>query len=236
MTGINNAGQLVGYYNTSTVFQGFVDSNGTFLPVTDPSAFFATPRAISNSGEIVGEITLAGPGEHGFTDVGGQFATLDYPGALNTNPTGVNSSGQIIGYYFNGGNTLNQGFFDSGGQLSPFNDPGADQTLPFGINDSGEIVGFISAGLQDHSFIYTNGTFTQFDVPGSLLTIAYGVNDLGQIMGLETDAQGLNHIFVATPETATAPEPSLAVVVLLLATGLAGYRRRSAKRASKLSL
>ncbi len=49
---------------------------------------------------------------------------------------------------------------------------------------------------------------------------AYGVNDLGQIMGLETDANGVNHIFVATPEAA-APEPSLAGVVLLFGVGFA---------------
>lgn len=50
-TGINSAGQIVGYYNN---FQGFLDDHGTFTLINVPGTIGIQPTAINDAGQIVG--------------------------------------------------------------------------------------------------------------------------------------------------------------------------------------
>src|ERR1700676_3084027 len=53
-TGINSAGQVVGYYTGN---HGFLYSNGSYTPVNYPlTASTTQPRAINDSGQIVGDL------------------------------------------------------------------------------------------------------------------------------------------------------------------------------------
>ena len=55
-TGINNLGQIVGYYLDSNNFQhGYLYSNGTYLTLDDPLGSHGTvATGINDSGQIVG--------------------------------------------------------------------------------------------------------------------------------------------------------------------------------------
>jgi probable HAF family extracellular repeat protein len=71
--GINNKGQVVGLFEDSKGFHGFVDTNGVFTTVDDPNATGGTAIFdINDSGQIVGyyteRLTSYAPGypEHGF--------------------------------------------------------------------------------------------------------------------------------------------------------------------------
>src|SRR5208283_701867 len=53
--GINDAGQVVGYYVDSTGSHGFLDTNGVFTTINDPAAGIGTEAyGINNAGQIVG--------------------------------------------------------------------------------------------------------------------------------------------------------------------------------------
>jgi len=60
-TGINNAGQIVGYANRGT--DGFLYSGGTFrtYEINIPGATDAAPYDINNAGDIVGTYALVVP-------------------------------------------------------------------------------------------------------------------------------------------------------------------------------
>jgi len=55
-TGINNLGQIVGYYLDSNNFQhGYLYSNGTYVTLDDPLGSHGTvATGINDSGQIVG--------------------------------------------------------------------------------------------------------------------------------------------------------------------------------------
>ena len=99
--GINDAGQIVGYYNNNSGVHGFLDSGGGYKLRrsqchrchVQPAS---TPRARSRA-------TTDGSGAHGFLFSGGGYTTLDDPLATNgTFASGINDAGDIVGHYYVG--------------------------------------------------------------------------------------------------------------------------------------
>jgi uncharacterized membrane protein len=93
-TGINNAGDIVGYFDT----HGFLDKAGAFTQIDVPGATGTFPSAINRFGHIVGWYGDA-TGRHGFLHQGDTFTPLDVPGATDTEAYGINSFGHIVGWY-----------------------------------------------------------------------------------------------------------------------------------------
>ncbi|MGA9867133.1 MAG: PEP-CTERM sorting domain-containing protein [Acetobacteraceae bacterium] len=98
-TGINNAGEVVGFYMpTSTTSLGFLDDGGSISTIDPFLSTFTQALGISNTGEIVGFYTDASSVQHGYTDIGGVFTSFDIAGAVSTTINGVNDKGQLVGF------------------------------------------------------------------------------------------------------------------------------------------
>ena len=96
--GINDAGQIVGYFNDSTgKFHGFLKDGATFTTIDVPGASATFARGINDAGQIVG--FFQNPGDHGFLKDGAAFATIDRPGAIATDAIGIYDAGQIVGLF-----------------------------------------------------------------------------------------------------------------------------------------
>ena len=113
--GINNAGQIVGFYTDANgVSHGFLDTAGVFTTIDDPKAGTragagTVATGINDSGQIVGFFADA-TGVHGFLDTGGVFTTIDDPNAtFGTEALGINNTGQIVGDYTDA-NLVGHGF------------------------------------------------------------------------------------------------------------------------------
>jgi hypothetical protein len=52
--GINDAGQIAGYYVDSSGEHGFLDSSGVFTAIDAPGAYQTYPHGINGAGQIVG--------------------------------------------------------------------------------------------------------------------------------------------------------------------------------------
>jgi hypothetical protein len=110
-TGVNNSGEVVGFYQpTATTFNGFTDIGGTISALTFPGALDTEALGVNDLGEIVGEYVDASNVMHGFVDIGGVFTSIDPPGSTATTINGVNDVGDYVGFFVNAaGNTI--GFF-----------------------------------------------------------------------------------------------------------------------------
>lgn len=98
--GINNAGNVVGFYlPTATTSIGFLDIGGAISTIDPLGSTFTQALGISNTGEIVGFYTDATGVQHGYTDIGGIFASFDPAGSVNTTINGVNDLGQLVGFF-----------------------------------------------------------------------------------------------------------------------------------------
>jgi probable HAF family extracellular repeat protein len=171
--GINDAGQIVGFYLTSTnVIHGFVYSHGVFTPINDPSAGGGASQGteatgINNTGQIVGSYIDASGNEHGFLFSNGTYTTIDDPGANGgTGLSGINDLGQIAG---SGAiNSQFDGFVYNGGVFTTVDDPLGNPTgnAVDGINDSGQLVGTYGTGSGNSSI--TNGYRADVALPAGL--------------------------------------------------------------------
>lgn len=97
--GINNAGNIVGFYLIGADSIGFLDAGGTISTIDPFGSAFTQALGINNSGEIVG-IYLDPMGfQHGYVDNGGVFTSFDPQGSVSTTINGLNDVGQIVGFY-----------------------------------------------------------------------------------------------------------------------------------------
>ncbi len=105
--GVNNAGDIVGYFNDSAgVYHGFLLSGSTYTQIDVPGAIGTFAYGINDAGSIVGAYCLTTAclasdtdGEHGFLLSGGVFTTIDVPNAIATYPSGINDRAVIVGQY-----------------------------------------------------------------------------------------------------------------------------------------
>jgi probable HAF family extracellular repeat protein len=98
--GINNAGQVVGYYNASGgAIHGFLYSGGSYTTLDDPLGAGGTyATGINNAGQIVGYFKDVNGGIHGFLYSGGAYTTIDDPLASGgTYVYDINDAGRIVG-------------------------------------------------------------------------------------------------------------------------------------------
>jgi hypothetical protein len=110
-TGINNAGDIAGWYSTGSETDGFFERVGVYYDLEDPGAAGVTvANAVNAHDDIVGYYLDSSNVKHGFivTDPQGGsqqvWQTIDEPDAANgTVITGVNDSDDISGYYVDSG-------------------------------------------------------------------------------------------------------------------------------------
>lgn len=97
---INNAGQIVGTYDTTTGPHSFLYQNGVYATIDDPKATWTSATAINNHGVVAGAYQEYQNGQlyvHGFLYQNGTFTTVDHPGTGVSNLTGNNDHGTVVG-------------------------------------------------------------------------------------------------------------------------------------------
>jgi probable HAF family extracellular repeat protein len=149
--GINNVGQIVGYYQGQDGGQhAFVrDYGGSYMEINYPGARLTMATGVNDAGTIVGCYEDANGVLHGYTvDHAGTYKSIDVAGASLTLASGINNAGVVVGYYSRAGR--DRGFIWNAGAFitADFDFITGDvthkvalHTYPAGINDRGDIVG-----------------------------------------------------------------------------------------------
>lgn len=234
-TGINNHGQILGYFITGSLIlpyvnpQGFLMRGSSLTLINFPGAIGTIPSGVNDRGQIIGAYISSTGTEYPFEDIKGVFNTIKLPDGRFPDVTGINDLGQIVGEGLSP-----DGFIDTNGHFVPIKVPkGTVEFYPIGINKRDQILGVATIFPDVTEYVVdTNGKFgSPINVPGAALTFATGINDQGQVVGWDLPVSGTTttYGFLATP---VVPEPS---TWILMATGLvgligwAGYRRIKAR-------
>jgi hypothetical protein len=131
LSGINNAGQIVGSFFTATTYlQGFIrNADGSLVPIALPFPFTDSPASgINSSGQVVGASFYSGTfAVQGYLrSTVGTYSTIDDPVNPNNNGAfGINDGGMIVGSYADTSNpAFGHGFLrDTGGNFTTIDDP-----------------------------------------------------------------------------------------------------------------
>jgi hypothetical protein len=151
--GINDAGDIVGYYTGPDGLRGFVLSGGEFETLYYPGSVTTSARGINGQGAIVGAWTdgssVGGVSVvWGFLLSNGVYTEIARSGAIRVIPEDINAAGDISGTWVEESTPpLVHGFVIRNGVFTSFDVPGATKMHAYGINAQGDIVGWY--GLKD---------------------------------------------------------------------------------------
>ena len=98
VSGINNHGQMVGYYDTPEPRRGFVLSEGEFTRIDPPGSLTTLPSGIDNRGRVVGAfLDPNGINGRGFLWDDGEYRTIVAPGdRTDSIALAINDRGDIL--------------------------------------------------------------------------------------------------------------------------------------------
>ncbi|MGO9375682.1 MAG: carboxypeptidase regulatory-like domain-containing protein [Syntrophobacteraceae bacterium] len=217
--GINNSGQVVGYFtDTNSVSHGFLRSADglTYTQIDAPNATSTLAFGINNSGQISGYFTNA-TGPHGFVRSadGSTYTTIDYPGSqiMQTLIYYIDDAGQTTGNFTDGNWSVHA--FVRSADGSTYTPIGYGQ--PYGINNASpnQITGFYYTNMapEANGFLGSasgGSQYTSFNDPASSApgaTYGQGINDSGQIVGYFIDSSistgMVDHGFVLSADLST---------------------------------
>jgi len=145
-TGINNQGQIVGFYRETAwdfFAHGFLFDHGVYTSFDFPDGFSTFPSDINDKGEIVGQWwkTAYGTLSGGFILEKGAYTNYEVPGyEFGSLLSGVNSKGAVTGSLYSSSVDIT-GFVDDGRTRTVVQFPSSTRTIPSRINDRGQVVG-----------------------------------------------------------------------------------------------
>lgn len=204
--GINDAGQVVGYYSGSGD-RGFLYSGGTFTTIhaSTLGASKSYALGINNVGAITGLYYRpdTGPRQHAFETIGGAYTEIVPPNSTDATGNDINNFGHIAGQLSRpsgGPMELGRGFIKTGNSYEEIHASpvgAARVTYAHGINDAGDIVGaFMDASERGHGFLRTSSGYSRVDYPGASDTSIFDINNAGDFVGWYNDGAGGIHGYV----------------------------------------
>lgn len=145
VTGINNAGDFVGFYY---FFQGFISVGGTVTKIDIPGGTYITPHGLNSRDQVVGLYTdsASNEGYAFYSDPSGQLHyPINAPHGRNTFLYGISDQGVMVGGYATqtGHSRATHGLvFIAPNQFVTVDYAGYSEVVLTGINNKGFICGY----------------------------------------------------------------------------------------------
>jgi probable HAF family extracellular repeat protein len=207
-TGINDAGQVVGFSDVGSFITGPKGIGMTDLEILKGQTNYA--YGINDAGQVVGYTSpirsairhafITGPNGAGMTDLGAFGG--DYSDAR-----GINTTGQVVGIASteDSPGTFRQHAFITGPNGVGMTIIDTRTVVAASINDTGQVVGG-GVGIPGNAFITgANGVgMTVLGTLGGDWGNASAINDTGQVAGNSYTATGHNHAFILLDRMAWA--------------------------------
>ncbi len=220
--GLNSSGQVVGTsQDAGGATHGFLYSGGSMTNIGSLGGD-TFGNAINAGGSIAGSAFSSSAGTFrafrttagGSVVAGSDLGTFPGASSLDSFAYGINTSGQTVGYAYNG--TTNHAYRTtaSGGVTagSDLGTLGGDNSYAFGINTSGQVAGYSNTtpDLNGNSFTHAfrtsaAGAMTDLGTLGGSNSYATALNNAGQVIGYSDLADGSQHAFRTSANTAISP-------------------------------
>ena len=214
LLGINNEGQIAGYFGSGQTVNGVFHpnkgytlnptGNGVFTDENFPNSVQTQVTGINNHASTVGFWVDGNNNSFGFTDINGKLTSVVDPlgsgqaagGATVEQVLGMNDKDKAVGFWTDA-NGNDHGFtYDVGSkQFSEVDIRGFASTTVSAINNEGVVAGFVSNdGNQTFDgFIKQGNNIELLTGPkGATSLQVLGINNEDQVVGSYTNATGMH--------------------------------------------
>jgi hypothetical protein len=215
LLGINNKGQIAGYFGSGAAGhpnKGYEISapyaQNDFQSENFPGSVQTQITGLNDDGIEVGFFSTQNNANlsnnnFGFWRSNGKYHEVNYPTKNNSAPPvnqllGINDTGTAVGFYTDSaGNPHGYAYNINTGKFKLVTVPGVASLTASAINDKGDVAGFYADGAVTDSFLKLHsGKVFKFAVPGATSTMAAGVNDNDWVVGVYTEKSGAMHGFI----------------------------------------
>jgi uncharacterized membrane protein len=191
--GINNRGQVVGYYDDAAGrTHGFVRGpHGRYRTIDFPGAYATAATRINDRGQIIGDYFSTKKRfeqglKRGFLLDHGRFTKINVPGSDSTEAVGLNDHGRVVGETGTYEPLDLYGYRWNDGRIRRIDAPRAAFTGAEEINERGQIVGTYGTDLgvsPTRGYLLDRGRFKTFAARNGRSAQVFGLNNRGQIVG-----------------------------------------------------
>jgi probable HAF family extracellular repeat protein len=185
--GINNNGQVVGYWSTPQGIHAFLYDSGQLkdLGILGGTNIYAL--TINDVGQVAG-FADTGQGLQAFLYQNGSLTNLGNLGGINSYAYGINGQGKLVGYIDTPEGA--RAFLYDTGTVTDLGTLGGTNAFAFGVNSLMQVAGssLMPDNVRTHAFLWQAGVITNLNLllplnSGWELMEARGINDKGQIVG-----------------------------------------------------
>jgi probable HAF family extracellular repeat protein len=182
--GINDHGQVVGYYRSDTgAMRAFLYSAGAMIDLGTLGGAEAYARDINNHGQVVGEATNAAGQWRAFLwDSVDGMRDLGTLGGVMSAAYALNESGQVVGYADDG--AALHAFVYSAGVMRSLDTLTFYQSGVFDVNDYGQMAGVVVPFTgPPHAVVFDGDAMVDLGaaIPGG--SQAWNINNAGMVTG-----------------------------------------------------
>ena len=187
-TGINAAGQVVGFAYTSgnASHRAFLWQGGGMLDLGTLGGTNSVATGINGAGQVVGQANTTGSTAlHAYLWQAGAMRDLGTLGGTNSYANGINAAGQVVGAATTSGEAAQHAFLWQGGGLQDLGTLGGTIRSANGINAAGQVVGYAytNGNAAYRPFLWQAGSMNDLGTLGGTAGLAYGINAAGQVVG-----------------------------------------------------
>lgn len=186
--GINAAGQITGYANSSTSRSYvFLYTGGTMKNLGTLGGTTGLGLAINASGKVAGYSTLSDGTYRGFIEASGKLTSVGTLAGTYSDAEGINDAGQVTGASSTASGQVHP-YLYTNGKLTDLGTLGGksseDWNTGEAVNSSSEVVGW-SYNPQGNflGFLWSSGKMQSLGTLGGAWSQAFAINDVGQITG-----------------------------------------------------
>jgi probable HAF family extracellular repeat protein len=212
LTGINDAGQMIGRYDTpmqpESAFVTSSDGTHTRISLGDLGGYGSHASAINNAGRIAGNSRTRADGiSHVFLWVDGTMKDLGTLDGASSYTADINMADEIVGTALIDAPVYSRAFRYADSKFTDLGSFGGAFSAAAGINDAGQIVGGSTLAGEEpqaqRAFLYLNGTMYDLNdliepLPDTLV-FAGKINNRGQILAHGQCDPGDCRTYLLTP-------------------------------------